>query len=314
MIIHDLELRASWYALCLGNLAFLLPIDSTSSPTTMANIKREPLDEDFYEPPVSPFRSSYTRMTSRDFSSPFQRSSTPVESNRGYLAKRSLAVQKFKQSDNEIGLHGQVFETTGFIVNGMFVLEASHMIFDTTASSTFISTAAAQAARLRVMNCPPKNFDLADGTTVTHSKYTEFKIYIAGVDQTIKAYVEQHHTGHHMLVGINTIRQFQGQANLTFGRKQETRWSIAQNQTGLRKTRYVLREDSPVVLPTLYVHAYTEGMRLARSAGETASQRKSREVLERHENRGRRLRQRHEHRAGPRYKGGARGDWEGTFD
>ncbi|EME86705.1 uncharacterized protein MYCFIDRAFT_172402 [Pseudocercospora fijiensis CIRAD86] len=245
---------------------------STRLPTKMAYIKREPLDEDFYNedfynedfhdfPIPRSARGTASTVTSTMF-----RSTAPVESDRGYLAKRSLAVQKCKQSDDQEGLHGQVFETTGIVVNGMFVLEVSHMMFDTGASSTFISSAAAQAARLRILDCPPKSFTLADGTTVTHSKYTEFNIYIAGVDQTIKAYVESHHTGHHMLVGLNTIRQFQGQANLAFGRKQETRWSIAQNQTGLRKTRYVLREDSPVVPPTLHVHTYSEGMRLARGA------------------------------------------------
>ncbi|KAF7187651.1 hypothetical protein HII31_10990 [Pseudocercospora fuligena] len=263
----------------------------------MAYIKQEPLDEDFYDSPLSPIRSASKKNMWWSFNAASQRYAMPVENDRGYLAKRSLAVQKAKQSDD-----------------GMFVLEVSHMMFDTGASSTFISAAAAEAARLRILDCPPKNFTLADGTTVTHSKYTEFKIYIAGVDQTIKAYVEKHHTGHHMLVGLNTIRQFQGQANLAFGRKQETRWSIAQNQTGLRKTRYVLREDSPVVLPTLHVHTYSEGMRLARGAGETASQRKSREVLERHENRGRRIKQRHEPRAGPLYKGGARSTFGGIFN
>ncbi|KJY01230.1 hypothetical protein TI39_contig298g00021 [Zymoseptoria brevis] len=208
------------------------------------------------------------------------------------------------------GILGQCFYTTGMIVSSEVCVEVTKMLFDTGAAATFISPEAARKARLKVRECQPQSFRQADGSLISNNKYVEIHLYIAGIDQKIFAYVDNSYTGRHLLIGQQTLAQFSVQSNHCFGARQGQRWTIAQNMTGLRKRRVLLVEDSQQIPTKLQVFRYQEGLRRAEIPGETATERKSLEVLKRSETRHERLKKRHGAKLAEQYRNETEPIWD----
>ncbi|EGP90642.1 uncharacterized protein MYCGRDRAFT_90578 [Zymoseptoria tritici IPO323] len=139
---------------------------------------------------------------------------------------------------------------------------------------------------------------------------TDIHLYIAGIDQKISAYVDNSYTGRHLLIGQQSLAQFSVQSNHCFGARQGQRWTIAQNMTGLRKRRVLLVEDPQQTPTKLQVFSHQEGLRRAETPGETATERKSREVLKRSETRHERLKKRHGARLAERYRNETEPIWD----
>ncbi|KAF2216545.1 hypothetical protein CERZMDRAFT_22624, partial [Cercospora zeae-maydis SCOH1-5] len=143
-------------------------------------------------------------------------------------------------------LIGSVFETTGMVVGSTVCLRVTHMMIDTSAPSL-----------------------------------TRFQLYISGIHAQLSAFVDNGNPKHHILLGKPGIKAFSATANFAFGRKKETRWFVAQDETGLRRHKVLLQEDPPNVASTLIPYSRREGLRLATRPGETATQRNSRAILQR---------------------------------
>ncbi|SMY21086.1 unnamed protein product [Zymoseptoria tritici ST99CH_1A5] len=208
------------------------------------------------------------------------------------------------------GILGQCFYTTGMIVSSEVCVEVTKMLFDTGAAATFISPEAARKARLKVRDCQPQSFRQADGSLISNNKFVDIHLYIAGIDQKISAYVDNSYTGRHLLIGQQSLAQFSVQSNHCFGARQGQRWTIAQNMTGLRKRRVLLVEDPQQTPTKLQVFSHQEGLRRAETPGETATKRKSREVLKRSETRHERLKKRHGARLAERYRNETEPIWD----
>ncbi|KAK4505564.1 hypothetical protein PRZ48_003527 [Zasmidium cellare] len=219
-----------------------------------------------------------------DYGLPFFKLKRPKNPpNGGYLSKKCAHIDLSKRVESLAGvLHGNCFQTTGFIVTRDICIEVSHMLFDSGASCSFISRRAAKSAGLTVHPCEPHRFSTGD-QVVSHDKIVIFKLYIAGVKQKITAYIDDGPSAndHHILLGVPAMKQFDMQSNHCYGRKQETRWSVAQNMRGLRRKRYILSGDSLDGNSVMTVHDYGRGLRRAKRRGETSKERHAREVVER---------------------------------
>lgn len=230
----------------------------------------------------------------------------PSSDTMGYLATKSREIQRYKSVDN--GLQnslGGVLETTGIIIGSSSCVQVTHMLIDPSATASFISSAAARAARLDIHRSDTaEQFLCAGGTMALHNDYTLPTLSIEGVSQQIQAYIDNSPgTSHHLLIGGTDFARFNIRTNHSVGGAGETRWSISQNLTGARRIRYVLRPDDPNEPARLTPYGHAEGMRLAQQVGETATQRKSREILERGGLKHEQLKARHQAKAGPYYKG-----------
>lgn len=214
----------------------------------------------------------------------------------GELSERSRQVRQAKRYGNyPDGIFGNVFETTGMIVGSTTCLRVTHMMIDTGASSIIIiSAAAAKQANLRIINCDPQTFFLANGSKTTYNQLAHFELYISGIHNKVVAFIDQGNAGHHVLLGKPGIKAFNATANFSYGRKKETRWFVAQDEKGLRRHKILLHEDPANVASMMIPYGRYEGLRLAMPLGETATQRNSREILERADKKRDKLYKKHE--------------------
>ncbi|SMR47189.1 unnamed protein product [Zymoseptoria tritici ST99CH_3D1] len=234
--------------------------------------------------------------------------SSPIPFNVGGRAAGPSTTHK--QPVNSDRYLGTMFLQPGMIVSSEVCVEVTKMLFDTGAAATFISPEAARKARLKVRDCQPQSFRQADGSLISNNKFVDIHLYIAGIDQKISAYVDNSYTGRHLLIGQQTLAQFSVQSNHCFGARQGQRWTIAQNMTGLRKRRVLLVEDPQQTPTKLQVFSHQEGLRRVETPGETATERKSREVLKRSETRHERLKKRHGARLAERYRNETEPIWD----
>lgn len=192
-------------------------------------------------------------------------------------------------------LNGECSSTTGFIVGDNVCVEVYYMLLDTGASSYFITARAVETAGLAMIPCAPKTFDTCNGPVV-RSKYVTFDLYIAGVRQTINAYIDEgpFPNSHEIILGTPAMKQFGMQCNIDFGKRHETRWTIRANVPRHPRMRYILRGAHEGARSTLRIHGVKRGLRIARRPGETAKQRDARQVKERMEARLRDAKLKHE--------------------
>ncbi|KAF2161351.1 hypothetical protein M409DRAFT_28087 [Zasmidium cellare ATCC 36951] len=86
--------------------------------------------------------------------------------------------------------HCSCFHTTGFIIGNDICVEASHVLLDTGATSSFINLEATRQAKLTVRSLPPKVFDTAGGRVI-FNKCAEAPLCIAGVKHTLLACIDE---------------------------------------------------------------------------------------------------------------------------
>lgn len=190
---------------------------------------------------------------------PLTAAGSSLSSRGGYLSKKSKELQRSEMYYWDNFSEDRVFETTVGVRNGHMVVKVTHAMFDTGASSSFISADVVEAAGLVVHHCTPKSFRIADGRSVVYNRCAEFKLYMGGVRQWVTAYVKERYTGYHLVIGAPTMRQFRAGSAHGCGPKQETRWSVAQDERGMRTKRYLLTEDDPFTLPTFRLLVIAKG-------------------------------------------------------
>ncbi|PPJ49700.1 hypothetical protein CBER1_02870 [Cercospora berteroae] len=276
------------------------PVDS-GSPYRPVRIKQQIIGLSAQAPHYTanrepfPFKERHERISQRALGQPAQSLPSYTADRGGELSERSRQVGQAKRYGNyPDGIFGNVFETTGMIVGSTTCLRVTHMMIDTGASSIIISAAAAEQANLTIIACDPQTFTLADGSQITYNHLAHFELYISGIHNKVVAFIDQGNSGHHILLGKPGIKTFNATANFSYGRMKETRWFMAQDETGLRGRKILLHEDPASVAPILISYGRYEGLKLAMRLGETATQRNSREVLERADKKRDKLYKKHE--------------------
>lgn len=227
-----------------------------------------------------------------------------IEPDLRYLHRGSKRYKLLKYGEvaNEEGaLILQCFNVCGAIPQHSGSHELTGIVLDSGASANIIRNDLASKAGLKFIRLTtPQAFELANGSFVYSHYYVRFTLYLAGVGAETLAYIDEAKSSHSMLLGMPGWRAFLVKSNFGYGRRQnECRVTVARDQTGFRRTQYLVPRDNRPAGVRYW--AKYEGVPTAMKRGETATERNSREVLERLEARYHKIRAKHSAKVNPEF-------------
>ena len=170
------------------------------------------------------------------------------------------------------------FHTTVVLELPDYCLQVTSVLFDTGAAATFASRRLVNTAGLVTRKASPRYFELADGPEIMHDEVVTLPLWIAGVYNEVRAYVDDGGSNRNILFGGDAVRIFRSQFNAAMGN-----WTVSQNVTGLRRLRLVVEKDGPYSKPTLHWMGKEEGIKWSEDHGLTTEETKAKPRRERYE-------------------------------
>ena len=154
-------------------------------------------------------------------------------------------------------------------------------LVDSGASAYFINRKAIDKLGSKTWFTAPQSFEAANGNVVTYNEWVWICLWIGGVQQFVRAFVDDSDSNISFIIGIGAQDDFLLRMGpVGVGKKRKIQVTVAEDVTGRRRTRYVVPQD-PANRPA-EVSVVTNEHALARCAmsGFTVADLASEEELE----------------------------------
>lgn len=163
---------------------------------------------------------------------------------------KTLVVPKVTKNDFMLARCGSKANGGKGCFRGTVVIEVpggccriTHCLWDTGADHSFISRKIVTESGLQTYKVKPARFALADERIAVHDEIVEIKTWVSGVVQTVTAYVDDSKTKMYILFGYDWYDAFACLQGRVGTPKRKSNVTVAQDEDGLRRYRYVVEED-----------------------------------------------------------------------